>query len=221
MKILIIEDSPRLLRSLGYGFRRLGHAVDLAADGREGCDYARFNDYDVIVLDLMLPGMDGLGVLRELRDRGRQTHVLILSARDRVEDRVRGLELGADDYLIKPFAFDELRARLDSLVRRRYERKNPRIVLGALTVDTGRREARRERARVDLTRSEYAILEYLALNRGRVRSKDQILERIRDGDSFADSNVVEVVICTLRKKIGNGESASLIKTRRGYGYYIE
>ena len=221
MKILIIEDSARLLRSLGHGLRRLGHAVDLIADGREGYDYARFNTYDVIVLDLMLSGMDGLTLLHNLRTHGNQTHILILSARDRVEDRVRGLELGADDYLVKPFAFDELRARLDSLTRRRYQRKNPEIELGPLTINTAKREVLRQGAAVSLTHSEYAVLENLALNRGRVRSKDQLLEAVRDGDSLAESNVVEVIVCMLRKKIGSDNGEPVVKTRRGYGYYVE
>ena len=125
MKILLIEDSPKLLRAIGLGLRKLGYAVDGVADGKEGWDYARLNEYDVIVLDLMLPGMDGLSILRNLRAKGKQTHVLILSAKDQVEDRVCGLQLGADDYMIKPFSFDELSARIGTLVRRRPGCKNP------------------------------------------------------------------------------------------------
>ena len=132
MKILIIEDSSKLRRALGVGLRKLGYAVDLVGDGLEGWDYARLNDYDVIVLDLMLPGLDGLGVLRKLRAMGKQTHVLILSAKDQVEDRIRGLQLGADDYMIKPFSFDELCARIGTLLRRRHMAKSPEIVLGSL-----------------------------------------------------------------------------------------
>lgn len=221
MKILIIEDSPRLRRSLGHGLTRLGHAVDLVSEGSEGYDYARFNDYDVIVLDLMLPGMDGLTLLRKLRAAGKTTHILILSAKDRVEDRVRGLELGADDYLIKPFSFEELHARLGSLVRRRYEHKDPTIKLGRITINTATREVTVDGQAAGLTHSEYAILEYLALNRGRVRSKEQILDALRNGESYPDPSVVEVLVCTLRKKIRSNGDASVIKTRRGFGYLIE
>lgn len=220
MKVLVIEDSARLLRSLGHGLRQLGYTVDLSADGREGFDFARMNDYDAIILDLLLPGLDGLSVLKNLRATGRETPVLILSARGQVEDRVRGLELGADDYLMKPFAFEELKARIGALIRRRYQRKNPEIQLGPLTLNTATRELRRGDAPIALTRSEYAILEYLALNRGRVRSKEQIAELLNEGELFPESNVVEVLVCTLRRKIGADEPDSLIKTRRGYGYYV-
>jgi DNA-binding response OmpR family regulator len=221
MKILIIEDSERLLRSLGHGLKSLGYTVDLVPDGREGYDFARFGDHDVIILDLMLPGMDGLDILKNLRAIGKETHILILSARDRVEDRVKGLQLGADDYLVKPFAFDELVARIGSLVRRQYESKSPEIQLGEVVINSAKREATRNGKPVALTRSEYAILEYLVLNRGRVRTKDQILEVIHEDDAGGESNVIEVLICTLRKKIGPNGDGPIIKTRRGYGYLVE
>jgi DNA-binding response OmpR family regulator len=216
MKLLIIEDSQRLLRSLGAGLRRMGHAVDLVADGAEGLGYARLNDYDVIVLDLMLPSMDGLTVLQRLRALGRQTHVLILSAKDQVEDRVRGLALGADDYLIKPFSFDELCARLQALVRREFREKNPEIALGAVTLNTAARTVTRDGERVPLTPAEYGLLERLALSRGRVLSKEQLIDGLHDSDSCPGPNVIEVLICTLRKKIGD----SVVETRRGHGYCI-
>src|SRR5262245_14304940 len=166
MKILLVDDSQRLLRSLSQGLRKLGYAVDLASDGQEGLDLAAAYAYHVIVLDLMLPGVPGLEILQRLRAGGNGAHVLILSARDRVEDRVKGLQLGADDYLIKPFAFDELCARLQALVRRRHEAKNPVIRLGSLTINTARREVTRAGEAVHLTPSEYALLELLAYRRG-------------------------------------------------------
>ena len=221
MKILIIEDSPKLRRSLGIGLRKLGHAVDLVGDGLEGWDYARLNDYDVIVLDLMLPGLDGLGVLRKLRAMGKQTHVLILSAKDQVEDRVRGLQLGADDYMIKPFSFDELCARIDTLLRRRHMAKSPEIVLGTLRINTATREVQNRDQRIALTPGEYAILEHLVLNRGRVMSKDQMLDALHDSDSCPNANVIEVMVCTLRKKLTDGGAGPIIETRRGYGYLVE
>lgn len=221
MRLLIIEDSPRLLRSLGSGLRRLGYSVDLVADGREGLDFARLNDYDLIILDLMLPGLDGLGVLRHLREEGRQTHVLVLSARDQVEDRIRGLELGADDYMVKPFAFDELCARITALTRRRYEAKNPEIRLGPITLSTAKRTVTRNGAAVHLTPGEYAVLEHLALHRGRPLSKAQLLAAVHDSDSYPDVNVVEVMVCNLRKKLDARGGESIIRTRRGHGYLVE
>lgn len=220
MKLLIIEDSQRLLRSLGSGLKKMGYAVDLVADGADGLDYARFNDYDVIVLDLMLPSMDGLAILRKLRALGRQTHILILSAKDQVEDRIRGLQLGADDYMIKPFSFDELCARINTLIRREYKAKSPRLVLGPVTLNTAARLVERDGAPVVLTAGEYAILECLALNRGKVISKEKLLAAIHDSDSYAGPNVVEVLVCHLRKKIGSEGKHSIVQTRRGYGYIV-
>jgi len=221
MKLLIVEDSERLLRSLGTGLRRMGWAVDMLTDGAEGLEFARLNDYDVIVLDLMLPTMDGLTVLQRLRELGRQTHVLILSAKDRVEDRIRGLQLGADDYLIKPFSFDELCARLQALARRRYKAKNPGLKLGNIVVNTAARSVMRGTEPVPLTAAEYCLLEHLALNRGRVLSREQLIDALHDSDSCPGPNVIEVLICTLRKKIDRAGAASVVSTRRGYGYCIE
>ena len=221
MKLLIIEDSQRLLRSLGIGLRKMGYAVDLVADGAEGLDFARLNDYDVIVLDLMLPTMDGLTVLQRLRALGRQTHILILSAKDQVADRIRGLQLGADDYMVKPFSFDELCARIQSLTRRRYGEKNPGITIGGLVLNTAARAVSRDGHRVNLTPAEYCMFEHLALNRGRVLSKEQLLDAAHDSDSSPGPNVVEVIICTLRKKIGCDGGDAIIETRRGHGYCIE
>ena len=220
MKLLIIEDSQRLLRSLGSGLRKMGYAVDLVADGAEGLDYARLNEYDVIVLDLMLPTMDGLTVLQRLRALGKQTHILILSAKDQVADRIRGLQLGADDYMVKPFSFDELCARIQTLTRRRYGEKNPEIAVGALVLNTAARTVSRGEARVSLTPAEYCVFEHLALNRGRVFSKEQLIDAIHDSDSFPGPNVIEVLVCTLRKKIDADAGESVIETRRGHGYCI-
>ena len=220
MKVLVIEDSARLLRALGQGLRKHGHSVDLVADGNEGWDYARLNEYDVIVLDLLLPGMDGLTLLRNLRGAGKKTCVLILSARDQVADRVRGLQLGADDYMVKPFAFEELCARLDTLCRRKYHEKSPLIAMGTLTVNTATREVRRNGEGIDLTPGEYAVFEHLVLNRGRVMSKDQLVDAMHDSDTIVGTNVIEVMVCNLRKKLAHEGEGPVIQTRRGYGYYI-
>jgi DNA-binding response OmpR family regulator len=221
MKLLIVEDSERLRRSLGQGLQRAGFAVDLAADGREGLAYAEINDYDAIVLDLMLPEVDGLTVLRTLRRQGRNTHVLILSAKDQVEDRIRGLELGADDYLIKPFAFDELCARVRALVRRRYDNKDPVLRAGDLAIDTARQQASRGGRPLPLTPTEYALLHLLALRRGRVVTREQILDHLYDSAAEVSSNVIDVLVCSLRKKVQPEGTSPLIATRRGSGYLIE
>jgi DNA-binding response OmpR family regulator len=221
VKILVVEDSERLLRSLGEGLRKLGYAVDLAGDGEDGLAFAETYDYDVIVLDLMLPGLPGLEVLRQLRAQGRRAHVLILSARDRVEDRVKGLQMGADDYLVKPFAFDELAARIQALVRRRHQVKDPTIRLGTLEIDTARRQVSRRGDRLHLTPSEYALLEFLAYQRGRVVSQAQLLEHLRRSDADVSSNIVEVLVSGLRKKIHADGEPPILRTRRGFGYVVE
>lgn len=221
MKLLVIEDSERLRRSLGHGLRRAGFAVDLTGDGREGLAFAEVNDYDVLILDLMLPGMDGLTVLRTLRQKGRKTHVLILSARDQVQDRIAGLELGADDYLVKPFAFEELCARVRALIRRRYETKNPRIILGSVEIDTAQQKVFLGGELVALTPTEYALLELLALRRGRVVTREQILTQLYESEAEVASNVVEVLVCSLRKKVQPAGAPPVIVTRRGSGYLIE
>jgi len=221
MNILIIEDSAVLLHSLEDGLSRLGYAVDAVADGKEGLDYAKFKDYDVIILDLMLPGMDGLSVLKNLRAAGRKSSVLILSAMDQVDDRVRGLQLGADDYMIKPFSFDELCARIGTLVRRQYNHKNPEIKIGPITINISLRKVICDNKTVSLTPSEYSIIEFLLLNRGRVISVEQLLDRVHNSEACPGANVIQVMVCNLRKKMSQECSADIIKTRRGYGYYIE
>jgi two-component system copper resistance phosphate regulon response regulator CusR len=221
VKILLVDDSPRLLRSLSQGLKKIGYAVDLAGDGEQGLDYAETYAYHVIVLDLMLPGVPGLEVLRRLRTRGNGAHILILSARDRVEDRVKGLQLGADDYLVKPFAFDELCARIQALVRRRHESKSPVIRLGSLTIDTARREVSRDGGALHLTPSEYALLEFLAYRRGNVFSQEQLIEHLRRSDSEVSSNLIEVLVSGLRKRIHAPGEPPILRTRRGFGYYVE
>lgn len=221
MKLLIIEDSKRLLRSLSLGLKKHGFSVDLASDGRDGLDFALFNNYDVIILDLMLPSVEGLTILRKLRASGKKTHVLILSARDQVDDRVKGLRLGADDYMIKPFSFEELVARINTLVRRKYEAKSPEISISGVTLNTATKEVIADGQSITLTPGEYAILEHLAMNSGRVLSKDQLLDAVHDSESYASRNVIEVLVCNLRKKLGEKGEPSIIKTRRGYGYFVE
>ena len=221
MKILLVDDSQRLLRSLSQGLTKLGYAVDATGDGETGLTLAETYDYHVIVLDLMLPGLPGLEVLRRLRARGGGAHVLILSARDRVDDRVKGLDLGADDYLVKPFAFEELCARIQALVRRRHQAKNPILRLGSLEIDAARRQVSRGGDALHLTPSEYALLEFLGYQRGRVFSKEQLVEHLHRSDSDVSSNVIEVLVSGLRKKIHAHGEPPILRTRRGFGYVVE
>lgn len=221
MNVLIIEDSKVLSSALKDGLGKLGYAVDAASDGPTGLDYARHKAYDVIVLDLMLPGLDGLSLLQQLRREGIATHVLILSARDQVEDRVRGLQRGADDYMVKPFSFDELCARIASLVRRKYHAKNPEIELAeGVVLNTASRTLCCRGREVHITPGEYAVLEALAHNRGRVLSADRLIDAAHDSAAAPGPNVIQVMVCNLRKKLNTAGAGDVILTRRGAGYLI-
>ena len=223
MKVLVVEDSERLRRALGEGLRRCGFVVDLTRDGREGLDYASAAEYDVIVLDIMMPRLDGLSLLKQLRTAHNQAQVLILSAKDLIEDRVQGLELGADDYLVKPFAFEELVARIKSLGRRKHDLKAPEIEIGPLVVDSTKRQVKIKGngQELNLTPAEYNLLEYLSVRRGRVIPKGQLRDWLSNADSEAVSNVVEVLVSNLRKKLVAAGAEKIIKTRRGFGYYVD
>jgi len=220
MRLLLVEDSERLQRHVGQGLRDAGYAVDIAESGTQGLWMAKSVDYDVIVLDLMLPGMDGMELLRKLRDAGRDTHVLILTAKDTLEDRITGLNGGADDYLVKPFAFEELLARVQALVRRRHNRKHPVLSIGHLRIDVAARSVTRGGDSVDLTPREFALLECLAVHMGEVVSRTEIESRIYDEQAEPMSNVVDAAIYSLRKKIDAPGQPSLIETRRGMGYIL-
>ena len=220
MRILVVEDYEPLRKSLEQGLREAGFAVDVAGDGEEGLWYAQGNEYDVLVLDLMLPKLDGLSILKKLRAEGRQSHVLILTAKDALEDRVRGLDLGADDYLVKPFAFEELLARIRALIRREYRAKRGEIVVEDLRIDPAAQRVSRAGRTISLTAREYALLEYLALRVGEVVSRTDIWEHTYEFSSSATSNVVDVYIGYLRKKLDTEGLAPLIHTVRGRGYLL-
>ena len=221
MKLLLVEDSERLQRSLSTGLQKHGYAVDQAYDGVEALAFTSINHYEAIILDLMLPKLDGLTVLKQLRDRGNDSHVLILSANDQTEDRVRGLDLGADDYLVKPFSFDELISRLRALNRRRSGIKNPVIEIDGVSLDTVARQVSFSNTPVPLTPQEYRLLEFLALRRGRVFSHDQLIDQLYDANSYVTRNAVEAHISALRKRLKAAGAPKLVKTRRGFGYLIE
>ena len=221
MKLLVIEDSTRLRNSLIAGFSRMGYTIDSSGDGKEGLCYAMINDYDVIVLDLMLPSIDGLSILKELRDKRKNTYVLILSAKDKIEDRVMGLNLGADDYLIKPFSFDELHARLLTLTRRKHNVSSPVLTFGNVSIDTVMRKVSINGADISLTPTEYLILEHLALKSDRVITYDSMINHIYTNEDATSRNTLEAHVSTLRKKLNKLKIENLIKTKRGFGYYLE
>jgi len=220
MRVLLVEDYEPLARSVAQGLREAGYAVDRSADGEEGLWYAEANAYDAIILDVMLPKLDGLTVLRTLREKKNPAAVLILTARDRLADRVSGLDAGADDYLVKPFEFAELLARLRALIRRRYRVGEAVIRIADLEIDTGGRVVRRGGAAIQLSAREYALLEYLALRRDQVVTRAEIWEHVYDFASDPSSNVVDVYIGYLRRKIDDDREPKLIQTRRGQGYLL-
>ena len=216
MRILIVEDEPRLLRSLAKALREAGYAVDTADTGDDGIYKAESYDYNAIVLDVMLPGLDGWQILERLR-KLKRTPVLMLTARDATHDRVRGLDTGADDYLVKPFDLSELLARLRALIRRAAGHAKPKIELGNIMIETGPRSVTRAGTPVPLTAREYAILEYLALHRGNVVTRTELYEHLFDESDDTLSNLLDVHIFSIRKKLGY----DLIVTKRGQGYCIE
>jgi len=223
MHILVVEDEQRLAFLLRRVLLEERHTVDLAYDGQTGLDLALSDTYDVVILDVMLPGLDGLEVCRQMRAEHIMTPVLMLTARGAVEDRVVGLNVGADDYLVKPFAMEELLARINALLRRRDRRFDevPQLSAGDLTLDLVRHEARRAGRVIELTAKEFALLEYLMRHPGQVLTRTQIIDAVWRYDLEALSNVVDIYIHYLREKIDHGFSHALIKTVRGVGYKIE
>jgi two-component system copper resistance phosphate regulon response regulator CusR len=221
MRLLIVEDAPRLRATLGQALTRMGHAVDLAEDGNEGDLMGRITRYDAVVLDRMMPGKDGLEVLRGWRRDGIDTPVLLLTALDGVEEKVRGLGGGADDYLTKPFALAELVARLEALARRRYAQPDPKLRVGPLEIDTAAKTVKRGGEDVPLTIREFALLECLARRPGQVFSREQIESRLYAELDGPLSNAVDSAICSLRRKLCQPGSPPLIHTRRGLGYVLE
>jgi heavy metal response regulator len=221
MRILLVEDEHKISAYVKRGLEEAGYAVDAVFTGRDALDWATSTDYDVIILDIMLPIMDGLTVCRELRHHGDSTPVLMLTARDTVDDRVTGLDAGADDYLVKPFAMKELLARLRALTRRASDQpKSPVIQFADLSLNTRTRQVRRGGRLIPLATKEFAVLEYLLREPERVLTRTQIVEHVWNYETFNQSNVVDVYIRNLRRKIDDPCEQKLIHTMRGVGYCL-
>ena len=220
MRILVVEDERKAAGVLRRGLEEQGYAVDLAYDGEEGQVLAEVEPYDLVILDVMLPLRDGLAVCRGLREHGKNMPILMLTARDTVDDRVVGLDSGADDYLVKPFAFRELLARVRALLRRDSFSKEAVLRVGNLELDTSQRIVRRAGKQIELTSKEYAIIEYFMRNPNQVLTRTQIAEHIWDYDFVAMSNVIDVYIGSLRRKLGDTKSQCLLRTVRGAGYRL-
>lgn len=216
MRVLIVEDEPDLLGSLLQAVREDGYAADGAAEGEEGLYKAQSYEYDAILLDIMLPGLDGWELLRRLR-KTKKTPVLMLTARDAVRDRVKGLDTGADDYVVKPFDIDEVLARLRALIRRSASEAQPRLEIGEVVIDTSARTVSQHGEPVTLTAREYALLEFLALHRGKLVTRTMLYEHLFDENDNTLSNLLDVHVSNLRKKLGH----EFITTRRGHGYSID
>jgi two-component system copper resistance phosphate regulon response regulator CusR len=218
MRILLVEDEPRVARFVAKGLRERSYAVDIAVDGESALYQTEINDYDLIILDVMLPGRDGFAVCRRLRKRDIKTPVLMLTARDAIDDRVAGLDSGADDYLVKPFEFKELLARVRALLRRAGELRPSVLQIADLTLNTANHTAARSGRRIGLTAKEYALLEYFAMHQDRLLGREEIAEHVWDENFDPMSNVIDVYVRRLRKKVDEGFRSPLIHTRRGAGY---
>ena len=222
MRLLYVEDEPALLQVTAKRLKAEGYGVDTCANGTEALDYIALTDYDAVILDIMLPGRDGLSILREMRAQGNHTPVLLLTARDTVADRVAGLDTGADDYLVRPFSFEELSARIRVLLRRTAQEPVSNLLqLADLTMDLNTRRVARGDREITLSQKEYAVLEYLLRNQGAVLTRDQIEQHVWSYDFEGGSNVVDVYIRYVRKQIDTGYGQKLIHTVRGVGYVLK
>jgi two-component system copper resistance phosphate regulon response regulator CusR len=220
MRILLAEDDRHLLTSIARGLREASYDVDLATAGPQALALAQANRYDVIILDVLLPGMSGLQLCQAIRERGDRVPILMLTALDAVEHRIAGLDAGADDYLTKPFDFGELLARLRAITRRRSDRTPSRLVIGDLVIDHERHTVHRGTRAITLTAREFALLVYLAGNAGRVVSRAELMEQVWDDNPDRYSNIIDVYASRLRRKIDDGESVSLFATVRGVGFVL-
>ena len=221
MKILLAEDEVDLNNVVTRYLKKNGYSVDSVLDGEEALDYLEYGEYDLVILDIMMPKVDGFEVIKKLRNKGNHTSVLMLTARDSADDKVKGLDLGADDYIVKPFDFNELMARIRAVVRRKYGNSSNRLVIGDLILDTSEKSVTRAGKQIELTGKEYEVLEYLMQSKNRILSREQIKEHVWDFDYEGDSNIIDVLIKNIRKKIDIETGKQIIYTKRGLGYVIK
>ena len=221
MKILLAEDEVDLNNVVTRYLKKNGYSIDSVLDGEEALDYLEYGEYDLVILDIMMPKVDGFEVIKKLRDKGNHTSVLMLTARDSADDKVKGLDLGADDYIVKPFDFNELMARIRAVVRRKYGNSSNRFVIGDLILDTSEKSVTRAGKQIELTGKEYEVLEYLMQSKNRILSREQIKEHVWDFDYEGDSNIIDVLIKNIRKKIDIETGKHIIYTKRGLGYVIK
>ncbi|AHF97259.1 MAG: response regulator transcription factor [Desulfurella sp.] len=221
MRILIVEDEKTLANLIKQGFEEEGFAVDVAYDGEDGLFFAQNNIYDCIVLDIMLPVIDGITILKKLREQNNSTPIIMLTAKDTVKDKVLGLDSGSDDYLTKPFSFEELLSRTKAIIRRRYATSSPIIIIDDLEIDTAKKTVKRANIQIDLSAKEYALLEYLAVNKNKVVSRSNIIEHLYNEEFDLDSNIIDVFINRIRNKIDRNFDKKLIHTIRGMGYALK
>jgi len=221
MRLLIVEDEKTLANLIKKGFEEEGFAVDVAYDGEDGLYFAQNNLYDAIVLDIMLPIIDGVSLLKTLRSQNNSTPVIMLTAKDTLKDKVLGLDSGSDDYLTKPFSFEELLSRTKAIIRRRYATSSPIITINDLEIDTAKKTVKRANVAIELSAKEYALLEFLAVNKDKVVSRTMIIEHLYNEDFDLDSNIIDVFINKLRNKIDRNFNKKLIHTIRGMGYSIK
>jgi len=221
MRLLIVEDEKTLANLIKRGFEEEGYAVDVAYNGEDGLFFAENNNYDAIVLDIMLPIIDGISLLKKLREQNISTPVIILTAKDSVKDKVLGLDSGSDDYLTKPFLFEELLSRVRAIIRRKFAASSPIIKICDLEIDTAQKTVKRNNKKINLSAKEYTLLEYLALNKNKVISRTSIIEHLYDEYFDLDSNVIDVFINRIRNKIDKNFDKKLIHTFRGIGYSLK
>jgi len=221
MKILLAEDEVDLNNVVTRYLKKNGYSVDSVLDGEEALDYLEYGEYDLVILDIMMPKVDGFEVIKKLRDKGNHTSVLMLTARDSADDKVKGLDLGADDYIVKPFDFNELMARIRAVVRRKYGNSSNKLVIGDLILDISEKSVTRAGKQIELTGKEYEVLEYLMQSKNRILSRDQIKEHVWDFDYEGDSNIIDVLIKNIRKKMDIEDGKQIIYTKRGLGYVIK
>ena len=220
MRLLVVEDEENLRTVIRKRLMKEGYSVDACGDGQEALDYMAVSPYDTVILDIMMPKMSGMEVLKKMRAGGDQTPVLFLTAKDGIEDRVKGLDSGADDYLVKPFAFEELLARIRVMIRRQSDSASDEMTLADLTVDAGKHSVTRGGKAIELSAKEFAVLEYLMRHQGQVLSREQIEQHVWDFDYEGGSNMVDVYIRYLRRKLDEGHEKKLIHTVRGAGYVM-